>query len=70
MDALLEKYDKEWSQSKRAQMLKKIDEILFTQKAVIPIYHRREALVLPKALSGVEQSATGTGMAKPENWKL
>lgn len=70
MDALLEKYDKEWSQSKRAQMLKKIDEILISQKAVIPIYHRREALVLPKALSGVEQSATGTGMAKPENWKL
>ncbi|WP_409479469.1 peptide ABC transporter substrate-binding protein [Pseudobdellovibrio sp. HCB154] len=70
MDQLLEKYDKEWSQSKRATILKKIDEILMSQKAVIPIYHRREALVLPKALSGVEQSATGTGMAKPENWKL
>lgn len=70
MDLLLEKYDKEWSPSKRAQMLKKIDEILIAQKAVIPIYHRREALVLPKALSGVEQSATGTGMAKPENWKF
>ena len=70
MDALLEKYDKEWSQNKRAQMLKQIDSILIAQKAVIPIYHRREAIVLPKALSGVEQSATGTGMAKPENWKL
>ncbi len=70
MDALLEKYDKEWSQAKRATMLIKIDEMLISQKAVIPIYHRREALVLPKALSGVEQSATGTGMAKPENWKL
>lgn len=70
MDQLLEKYDKEWSQNKRVQMMQKIDEILMTQKAVIPVYHRREAIVLPKALTGVVQSATGTGMAKPENWKL
>jgi peptide/nickel transport system substrate-binding protein len=70
MDTLLENFDKEWSQAKRVKMLRKIDEVLMAQKAVIPIYHRREAFVLPKTLTGVEQSATGTGMAKPENWKL
>lgn len=70
MDQLLQSYDKEWSSSKRIKLLKKIDEILILQKAVIPIYHRREALVLPKSLTGVEQSATGTGMAKPENWTI
>lgn len=70
MDQLLEGYDKTASPTKRRSLLQKIDEILLMEKALIPIYHRREAMVLPKSLMGVEPSATGTGIAKPENWRM
>jgi len=37
---------------------------------MIPIYHRREAIVLPKNLKGVEDSYEGTAFSTPENWQF
>ena len=70
VDKLLADFDKEHDRKKRNNIAKKLDEIFMKQSYLIPIYHRREAIVIPKGLTGVTDSFEGTGFTTPENWKF
>lgn len=70
LDALLADFDKENSRVKRNAIIKKVEGYLQQNYSLIPVYHRREAVVLPKALKGVEDSFEGTAFTTPENWSL
>lgn len=70
VDQLLADFDKQHDRKKRNNLAKQLDEIFMKESYLIPIYHRREALVLPKGLTGVTDSFEGTTYITPENWKF
>ena len=70
LDQLLVDFDKENSKQKRNVIIKKIEAYLQRTYALIPVYHRREAIVIPKGLKGVADSFEGTAFTTPENWTL
>lgn len=70
LDVLLESFDKENNFQKRNQIVKKIEEEFIKNYYLIPLYHRREAIVMPKNLSGLTDSFEGTNFNDPENWIL
>ena len=63
-------FDKENSKKKRNVIIKKIEAFLQKHYAMIPVYHRREAVVIPKGLKGITDSFEGTAFTTPENWTL
>lgn len=70
LDAMLIQFDKENNRKKRNQIIKKIEAWFENSYSMIPLYHRREAIVMPKNLIGMTDSYEGTGFAAPENWKF
>ncbi|MBC7740656.1 MAG: peptide ABC transporter substrate-binding protein [Bdellovibrionaceae bacterium] len=70
MDQLLLQFDKERNSNKRAIILAKMETEVIEQTALIPIYHRKEAAVLPDELTGMEFFVKGTDFAFPEKWRL
>jgi peptide/nickel transport system substrate-binding protein len=70
LDQLLSEFDKENNKTKRNVVIKKIESFLQKNYSMIPLYHRREAIVIPQGLTGVTDSFEGTGFANPENWAL
>jgi len=37
---------------------------------VVPLYHRKEAFVLPKNLKGFSEDISGVNFTFPEKWSL
>lgn len=70
IDSLLKQIETEWDRKKRITALKKIDSIMIENAYLIPLYHRREAFVLPKKFSGLSNSNKGTNFIFPEKWSL
>lgn len=70
LDQLLIAFDKEHSREKRNVTIREIESYLEKNYSMIPLYHRREAIVMPKNLSGITDSFEGTTYAAPENWKF
>jgi len=70
VDQLLADFDKEHSAKKRNDIIKKLENYFVKNFVMIPVYHRREAVVLPKNLKGVEDSYEGTAFTTPENWQF
>lgn len=68
VDSLLNQFEKENDRSKRDQAIRKINDFFQKNHTLIPLYHRREAVVVPKGLSGLKDSYDGTSFAEPENW--
>ncbi len=68
MDKLLYDFDHELNYAKRNVIIKKIEQSFLSQYFLIPLYHRREAVVLPKNLKGVTDSFEGTAFSTPEAW--
>jgi peptide/nickel transport system substrate-binding protein len=68
MDQMLNDFDKEPSKYKRNSIIQKIEAYLQKNFLLIPLYHRREAIVMPKDLKGLTDSFEGTGYANPELW--
>ena len=69
VDELLAQFDQEWSPSKRNQIVTKIEGIYLQERPFIPLYHRREAMVIPRGLTGVQDDIAGTGFVFPERWQ-
>lgn len=70
MDLMLKEFDNEFTPEKRNKIAHKIENYFQNEFSFIPLYHRREAIVMPKKLEGVEDSFEGTSYFQPENWKL
>lgn len=70
IDQLLQKFDKEMKYTKRVALLQEIARQVKTNYLLIPIYHRREAIVAPKNLNGLQSSFDGTAFSFPEKWTL
>lgn len=70
LDLLLKQFDTEFSPEKRNKLAQKIESTLMDDYSFIPLYHRREAVVLLKNIEGVTDSFEGTSFFEPENWKL
>lgn len=70
LDQVLLSFDKENNKSKRNILIKKIENYFQKNYTLIPLYHRREAIVVPKNLNGVTDSFEGTAFVTPENWVL
>ena len=68
MDALLEKFDASWDKKDRIKIFKQIDDLLSKNIWNIPLYHRREAAVLPASFKGFTDSVRGTNFVFPERW--
>lgn len=70
LDQLLKKFDSEANMSKRNQLIGKMQDHLIKDYAFIPLYHRKEAIVVPQKLSGLTEVYDGTSFSSPEQWKL
>lgn len=70
MDLMLKEFDNEFNPEKRNKLAQKIEAYLQDEFSFIPLYHRREAIVMPKKLDGVADSFEGTSYFQPENWKM
>jgi len=70
LDKLLNKYDNEWDSKKRIQLIQKIENIIFDDAVIVPIYHRREAFLSPRLMSGIQSGLKGTAIVFPEFWKM
>lgn len=70
LDLILKDFDNEFSIDKRNKLAQKIEAYLQSDFSFIPLYHRREAIVMPKKLEGLSESFDGTSYVQPENWKL
>ena len=68
MDALLEKFDSSWDKKDRVTILKQIDDLISKNVWNIPLYHRREAAVLPATFKNYTDSVRGTNFVFPERW--
>ena len=68
LDSLLKAFDQEWSPNKRNAIIKKMEDLYIQDRPFVPLYHRKEAMVIPKALQGVSDDFGGTGFAFPEKW--
>lgn len=70
VDLLLKAFDNEFDSDKRMKLAQKIEAYFQNEFSFIPLYHRREAIVMPKKLEGIEDSFEGTSYFQPEKWKL
>ncbi len=70
LDERLKLFDREWSSAKRLNLVKEMEALLLKEKPFVPIYHRREAVVLPRNLTGFQCDVSGMNMIFPENWSL
>ncbi|AGH95087.1 peptide ABC transporter substrate-binding protein [Pseudobdellovibrio exovorus] len=70
VDKLLIQFEKENQLTKRHEITLKLDELFRQNFYLLPLYHRREAVVIPKSLTGMQDSYEGTVFAAPENWQL
>jgi peptide/nickel transport system substrate-binding protein len=70
LDEHLKKFDKEWNSSKRQSLVQEMEVLLLKEKPFVPIYHRREAVVMPRNLVGYQSDVSGMNMIFPENWSL
>ncbi len=70
MDQLLKKFDTENNPVKRNLVLRKMEDEILNQVAFIPIYHRKEAAIIPKSLKGFTYLGKGTNFMFPEKWTL
>lgn len=70
IDQLLQKFDKEMKYNKRVSLLQEIAKQVKINYLLIPIYHRREAIVAPRNLNGLQASFDGTSFSFPEKWTL
>ena len=70
MDKIISDYDHEFNFNKRLKLMKAIDEVITENKSVIPLYHRKEAVVLPKNFSGFTDDFKATSLVYPERWSL
>lgn len=68
LDEMLNAFDQEWDSRKRTKLMRKIESLYFEDRPFIPVYHRKEAMVIPKGLKGVSDDFTGTGFSFPERW--
>lgn len=70
VDELLLKFDKEWNPSKRIKLAQAIEREVQKDLPFTPIYHRKEAFVLPRNLSGFSEDISSVNFAFPEKWRL
>lgn len=70
VDQFLLKFDQEWNSKKRTQILKKIESYIYEELPILPLYHRKEAVLTPKNLIGFEEDLEGTNFIYPEKWRL
>ena len=70
MDQLLAAFDQENNSKKRSQILMKIEEEILKQTAFIPIYHRKEAVIIPDNLKDFTYLSKGTSFSFPEKWNF
>ena len=70
MDQLISDYDHEFDFNKRIMILKNMDQMIIEHNWVVPLYHRREAVVLPKIFSGFTDDFKGTTLVYPERWRM
>lgn len=70
MDTLLKSFDQENNSVKRNIILRKMENEILSQVAFIPLYHRKEAAIIPKNLRGFTYLGKGTNFAFPEKWIL
>jgi peptide/nickel transport system substrate-binding protein len=68
MDQLINEYDHQTDFKKRLTLMQKIDQLIIEHNWIIPLYHRREAVVLPKNLLGFTDDFKGTTLVYPERW--
>ena len=68
MDALLEKFDASWDRKERTKILMQIDDLISKNVWNVPLYHRREAAVLPATFKGFTDPVRGTNFVFPEKW--
>lgn len=69
-DELLAKFDQEPSHTKRSKILASLEKEILDQVVFIPVYHRREAAVIPNRLTGFTYLDKGTNFMFPERWEL
>ena len=70
MDQLLKSFDQENNPIKRNAILRKMEDEILSQVAFIPLYHRKEAAIIPKNLIGFSYLGKGTNFMFPEKWTL
>ncbi len=70
MDQLVLQFDQENNQQKRNKYLVAMETEILDQAAFVPIYHRKEASVMPKELTGLTYLSKGTNFIFPERWSL
>lgn len=68
-DKLLKQFDKEWNPSKRIQLAQSIEKEIQTDLPLTPIYHRKEAFILPRNLTGFSEDITSVNFTFPEKWR-
>ncbi|MFN8847215.1 MAG: hypothetical protein ACK5V3_04260 [Bdellovibrionales bacterium] len=69
-DRLLAAFDDEKELKKRNAIASELDKLFIKNSYLIPLYHRREAIVMPQWLKGVTDSFIGTSYMTPENWSF
>ncbi len=69
LDQLLFQFDNEGSKTLRDAIIAKVNLYIRNNFLLIPLYHRREAMVMPAQLAGIEDSFTGTDFYNPEAWR-
>lgn len=68
VDRIVKSFDQEWSYKKRLELVRELDREIQRDRPMVPLYHRREAVVLPSSLQGFENDFSGTGFSYPERW--
>ncbi|MFZ3229718.1 MAG: peptide ABC transporter substrate-binding protein [Pseudobdellovibrio sp.] len=69
-DKLLLQFDQENSKTKRSKILAALEKEILDQVVFVPIYHRREAAVIPNNLQGLTYLGKGTNFMFPESWLI
>ncbi len=70
MEKWVLEFDQENNQQKRNKLLALMETEILDQAAFIPIYHRKEASVIPVGLTGLTYLGKGTNFMFPERWQL
>lgn len=69
-DKLLNEFDQENSKVKRGKILKQLENEIMSDVVFVPIYHRKEASVIPQNLKGFTYMNKGTNFMFPERWSF
>jgi peptide/nickel transport system substrate-binding protein len=69
-DKLLKEFSKEWNSTKRVKLIRSLGQEVKKDIPVVPLYHRKEAFVLPKNLKGFSEDISGVNFTFPEKWTL